>query len=211
VRPILLSFEIVPRPKSARADLNDSRPPAHDSVERARRSASGARRKGPGPRLWISKSAQCLTRAHNASVPRWSHHLAPSSRRRERWPLLSRRSAVVRAIRCCHGDPLSSRRSAVRPVVFIPPRLRGGQGGALSCTLSLANRAGPSASARRPLEDGGGIARLHLYRPSRRRRAPNYSAASLAASAGTTSFTAPRQPEWVRSNTTPSGPLNFTS
>jgi len=38
-----------------------------------------------------------------------------------------------------------------------------------------------------------------------------YSAGSLATSAGTTSFTAPRQPEWVRSNTTPSGPLNFTS
>jgi hypothetical protein len=38
-----------------------------------------------------------------------------------------------------------------------------------------------------------------------------YSAGSLAASAGTTSFTAPRQPECVRSNTTPSGPLNLTS
>ncbi len=58
----------------------------------------------------------------------------------------------------------------------------------------------------KPGDDGGAGLRIEaLVRTL-------YSAGSFAGSdAGTTSFTAPRQPEWVRSNTTPSGPLNFTS
>jgi hypothetical protein len=50
-----------------------------------------------------------------------------------------------------------------------------------------------------------------VVKTAREAATARYSAGSLAASAGTTSFTAPRQPEWVRSNTTPSGPLNLTS
>jgi hypothetical protein len=101
---------------------------------RRRRSAEGARPKAVDKqkRPVLEPGAQ-RQRAEMVSPPR---------------PIVK----TARGGRCCHGDP------AVRAVVYIPPRLRGGQGGALSCSLR-----GPTRPRfARPLpEDGEGL-RLHL-------------------------------------------------